>query len=118
MKKLIKDILQTNGKWSYKRITSLYILNVAIIYAVLPIWFKNFDATTGNVEIFNENAFIDLSQYNITYVIKSYGKEGKVHCHLVFSHMPEPSVCHVVFHLSKNSFRFYTPPASMPDSFF
>ena len=27
-------------------------------------------------------------------------------------------ICHVVFHLSKNSFRFYTPPASMPDSFF
>ena len=43
--------------------------------------------------------------------IKSYGKEGNVHCHLVFSHMPEPPVCHVVFHLSENSFRFYTPPS-------
>ena len=50
--------------------------------------------------------------------IKRYGKESKVHCHLVFSHMPEPSVCHIVFHLSENSFRFYAPPASMPDSFF
>ena len=50
--------------------------------------------------------------------IKSYSKEGKVHCYLVFSHMPEPFVCHVVFHLSKNCFRFYTSPSPMPDAFF
>lgn len=39
------------------------------------VWFKDFDALTGNVDIFNENAFIDLSQYNISYIIKRYGKE-------------------------------------------
>ena len=32
---------------------------------------------------------------------KSNGKEGKVHCDLVFSKMPEPFVSHVVFDLSK-----------------
>ena len=50
--------------------------------------------------------------------IKGYSKESKVHCNLVFSHMPESSVCHVVFHLSKHSLWFYTPPASMLDTFF
>ena len=43
MKKLIKDILQVNNKWSYKRITSFYILNIAIIYAILPLFIKYFD---------------------------------------------------------------------------
>lgn len=42
MKQLLKEILQTNGKWSFKRVTALYILNVAIIYAILPIWFPKF----------------------------------------------------------------------------
>ena len=32
--------------------------------------------------------------------------------------MPESSVCHVVFYLSKHSLWFYTPPASMLDTFF
>ena len=50
--------------------------------------------------------------------IKGYSKESKVHCNLVFSHMPESSVCHVVFHLSKHRLWFYTPPASMLDTFF
>ena len=36
----------------------------------------------------------------------------------IFSHMPESSVCHVVFYLSKHSLWFYTPPASMLDTFF
>ena len=60
MNKLIKDILQTNGKWSYKRITSLYILNVAIIYALLPIWFPKFDVV--------EFVFIALIGYSATMV--------------------------------------------------
>ena len=38
------------------------------------IWFKNFDPTNGSVDIYNENFFIDLSQYNISYTIKSNGK--------------------------------------------
>ena len=60
MKKLLKDILQTNGKWSYKRITSLYILNVAIIYALLPILFPKFDVV--------EFVFIALIGYSATMV--------------------------------------------------
>ena len=38
------------------------------------VWFKNFDAANGTVDIYNENFFIDLSQYDITYTIKSNGK--------------------------------------------
>lgn len=45
------------------------------------VWFKNFDPEKGTVEIYNENFFIDLSQYNFFYTIKSEGKkltEGKL----------------------------------------
>ena len=38
------------------------------------VWFKNFDSTNATVDIYNENFFIDLSQYNIAYTIKSDGK--------------------------------------------
>ena len=38
----LKDLLQTNGKWSFKRVTAVYVLNIAIIYAFLPIWFPKF----------------------------------------------------------------------------
>ena len=38
------------------------------------VWFKNFDAANGTVDIYNENFFIDLSQYDISYTIKSNGK--------------------------------------------
>ena len=38
------------------------------------VWFKNFDATNGTVDVYNENFFIDLSQYNISYTIKSNGR--------------------------------------------
>ncbi|HZJ80903.1 MAG TPA: glycoside hydrolase family 2 TIM barrel-domain containing protein [Dysgonamonadaceae bacterium] len=38
------------------------------------VWFKNFDFKKGTVDIFNENFFIDLSQYNISYTIKSNGR--------------------------------------------
>ncbi len=38
------------------------------------VWFKNLDAIKGTVDIYNENFFIDLSQYSIEYEIKSNGK--------------------------------------------
>lgn len=40
--KIIDDLLKTNGKFSYKKVTSLYILNVAIIYAFIPLIFPKF----------------------------------------------------------------------------
>lgn len=43
MKQVLKDLLQTNGKWSFKRVTAIYVLNVAIIYAFLPLRFVNFN---------------------------------------------------------------------------
>lgn len=42
MNTILKDLLQTNGKWSYKRVTALYVLNIAILYAFLPAFIKNF----------------------------------------------------------------------------
>ena len=60
MKKLIKDILQVNGKWSYKRVTSFYILNIAIVYAILPLVVKTFDV--------KEFVFISLIGYSATMV--------------------------------------------------
>lgn len=38
------------------------------------VWFKNFDSKKETVDIFNENFFIDLSRYDISYEIKSNGK--------------------------------------------
>lgn len=43
MKKVLEDILKEHGKWSFKRTTALYVLNVAILYAFLPIYMLNFD---------------------------------------------------------------------------
>jgi len=40
--KIINDLLKVNGKYSFKRVTALYILNVSILYAFLPIWFPKF----------------------------------------------------------------------------
>lgn len=37
------------------------------------VWFKDFDEKKGNVAIYNENFFVDLSQYYILYEIKSNG---------------------------------------------
>lgn len=45
------------------------------------VWFKNFDAKKGTVDVYNENCFIDLSQYDIEYEVKSNGqviKSGKL----------------------------------------
>lgn len=50
--------------------------------------------------------------------VKGNGKEDKVHFNLVNSQMAEPSVCHVVFHLSEDGLRFYAPTSSVPDSIF
>ena len=38
------------------------------------VWFKNLDSANATVDIYNENFFIDLSQYDIAYTIKSNGK--------------------------------------------
>ncbi len=40
--KLLKDLLQVNGKWSFKRVTALYVLSMAILYSFLPIWYPEF----------------------------------------------------------------------------
>ena len=45
------------------------------------VWFKNLDASKGTVEIYNENFFIDLSAYEVSYTVKSHGKtlaQGKI----------------------------------------
>lgn len=39
------------------------------------IHFKNFNWKNGQVEIYNENFFVDVSQYDFKYTIKSDGKE-------------------------------------------
>ena len=41
------------------------------------VWFKDFDHAKETVKIYNENFFIDLSQYNIEYEVKSNGKTLK-----------------------------------------
>ena len=76
---------------------------------------------SGNkaVKVFNwpiYPLFIHLGTH--LFYIEGDGQEGKVHKDLVLSKMTEALVVHVEFYLSKYSFRFYTPPAPMPDSFF
>jgi len=39
------------------------------------VWFRNFNPVDGSVELFNEHFFSDLSNYQITYSIKTEGKE-------------------------------------------
>lgn len=60
MKKILLDILKTNGKWSYKRVTSFYILNIAILYSILPIFFPKFNVL--------ESIFAALIGYSATMV--------------------------------------------------
>ena len=43
MWKIVEDLLKTNGKWSFKRTTALYALNLATIYAFLPLYVKDFE---------------------------------------------------------------------------
>lgn len=42
------------------------------------VWFKNFDAQKGTVDVYNENFFIDLSQYTVSYTIKENGRTIKL----------------------------------------
>jgi hypothetical protein len=42
MKKFLGDLLKTSGKWSFKRVTAFYVLNIAIVYAFLPIIINTF----------------------------------------------------------------------------
>lgn len=49
-----------------------HTLEMAKVYQ--NIWFKNFDHKTESVDIFNENFFVDLSQYDLSYEVKSNGK--------------------------------------------
>lgn len=41
--KFIEDLLKTEGKWSYKRITAMYVLNISILYAFIPLFVDDFD---------------------------------------------------------------------------
>lgn len=59
MKKLI-NILKTNGDWSYRRVTSFYILNIAILYALLPLLFLKFEV--------REFVFVALIGYSATMI--------------------------------------------------
>ena len=65
------------------------------------IWFKNLDPQTGKVDVFNENFFIDLSQYNFEYDIKSNGKvlnSGK----LAINAKPQETVTITIPNLAKH----------------
>lgn len=45
------------------------------------VWFKNFDPKNGTVEVHNENFFVDLSQYVLSFTVKQNGrivKSGKI----------------------------------------
>lgn len=49
------------------------------------IWFNNFDAEKGTVELFNEHFFIDLSNYLLRYTVEENGKiirTGKIEVNL------------------------------------
>ncbi len=65
MKKFIGDLLKTAGKWSFKRVTALYVLNIAIAYAFLPILLKDF-----NVQEFVFWGFLTYSGTMIGMVLK------------------------------------------------
>ena len=39
------------------------------------IWFRNFNQETGSVELFNEHFFTDLDRYQLSYSIKTNGRE-------------------------------------------
>ena len=65
MKKFIGDLLQTTGKWSFKRVTALYVLNVAIAYAFLPVLLSNF-----NVQEFVFWGFLTYSGTMVGMILK------------------------------------------------
>ncbi len=47
--------------------------------------------------------------------VEGNGEEGKVHCDLVFSEVPEAAVRHVEFHLAEDGLGFYASSPAMPD---
>ncbi len=42
MGKFVDDLLKTGKKWSFKRVTALYTLQVAIVYAFAPLIYPDF----------------------------------------------------------------------------
>ena len=120
-----QDLLQVNEVVSKRWHNLFYILQFCYIFFWLCCFFLMHLATSCYIPIISgykqshKHIFGNCNEplsffYQFSthfFDIKGYSKESKVHCNLVFSHMPESSVCHVVFHLSKHSFWFYTPPA-------
>ena len=49
--------------------------------------------------------------------VEGNGKEGKVHCDLVFAEVTEAAVCHVELHLSEDGFRLDASSPSVLKSF-
>lgn len=43
MSKFLSDLLKTNGKWSFKRVTAIYVLNISILYAFTPLVYSKFN---------------------------------------------------------------------------
>ena len=60
-------------------------------------------------------AFLAIVEH-IFFILKAMAKKAK--SILTLSKMAEPFVCHAVFHLSEDGFRFYTPPSPVSDSLF
>lgn len=58
--KLIDDLLKTKGKLSFKRVTSLYILNIAVVYAFTPLIYPKFNVL--------EFVFASLLGYSATMI--------------------------------------------------
>lgn len=65
MKKFVSDLLKTSGKWSFKRVTAFYMLNIAIVYAFLPILIGEF-----NVQEFVFWGFLTYSAGMVGMVLK------------------------------------------------
>ena len=40
--KIFNDILKVRGKYSFKRVTAIYVLNIAILYAFIPLFIITF----------------------------------------------------------------------------
>jgi hypothetical protein len=70
--KIIYDILKSYGKWSFKRITAIYVLNIAIIYAFIPLIFPQF-----NVLEFVFWGFITYSGTMVGMILKQKMDENK-----------------------------------------
>ena len=58
MRKIINDTLKPNGKWSMKRIGAFTSFWAAILYALLPLWGKQFEV--------HEFVFVGLLTYSAT----------------------------------------------------